>query len=399
MIFSTYWFLAAVAAFLPVYFLVRSAKIRVALLIVFSLLFHGHFAGPAGVVPIIVLATITYAIGRSRNKAACLLGICIAVTALCFYKYTHFVCDTIIAPANPSLAKVLDQASAVILPASPPLAISFFSFEFIHYLFEVRRGRRPIYRLTDFIQFTFFFPSLVAGPIKRYGQFIPALKQGLRYVTTRDVSEGMLRVAAGFFKKLCLADNLTLYINYNAPRFPELTIQERWLVLAAIALRIYFDFSGYSDIAIGFARTLGITIPKNFNWPYLATNIQEFWQRWHISLSTWIRDYVYIPLGGNRVGTARRVFNALLAFSLCGLWHGPALNFLLWGLYHGIGLAICSTYRTSLGAAGRLLGGAFDRIPVLSWACTIMFVAFGWLLFFYPIPEALKMTVLLFRVA
>src|SRR5205085_4390276 len=128
---------------------------------------------------------------------------------------------------------------------------------------------------------------------------------------------------------------------------------DRWELLVCIALRILLDFSGYSDIAIGCARLLGIQLPENFNWPYAARNLQEFWHRWHISLSSWIRDYVYIPLGGNRHGLARKALNALTAFALCGLWHGAAWNFVLWGVYHGAGLAISSNYRTALGPAGR----------------------------------------------
>jgi alginate O-acetyltransferase complex protein AlgI len=218
----------------------------------------------------------------------------------------------------------------------------------------------------------------------------------LRKVELSDVTEGLLRVAVGFFKKVVIADNLTLYINYAGPQFAHLVMTERWCVLIAIAFRIYMDFSGYSDMAIGFSRMLGIPLPRNFHWPYGACNIQEFWQRWHISLSTWIRDYVYIPLGGNRCGFARRIINGLLAFGLCGLWHGAAWNFIVWGLYHGVGLAVCSSYRTTLGSLGRGIGALLDRVPVVSWAVTMLFVGIGWLLFFYPIGEAVNMTRLLF---
>jgi alginate O-acetyltransferase complex protein AlgI len=399
MIFCTYWFLAAAALFLPVYWLANSARIRLALLLIFCFIFHAHFAGPAGMAPIICLGVITYFLGKSRHAGACSFGIALCVVALCFYKYTHFFFGELLAHIHPSFATQLDQGAGKLLPAVPPLAISFFTFEFVHYLFEIRRGREPIRSIRDFAQFTFYFPSLVAGPIKRYSQFVPALHEGLQKVSMNDVARGLLQVAVGFLKKAVIADNLTLYINYWWPHFDTVTLSHRWLLLLFIAFRIYMDFSGYSDMAIGFSRMMGITLPRNFNWPYLAKNIQDFWQRWHISLSSWIRDYVYIPLGGNRHGAVRRTLNGLIAFALCGLWHGAAVNFVLWGLYHGVGLAVCSSYRKVLGPFGHALGRGFDRLPAMSWAVTMLFVCIGWLLFFYSPQEAWNMTRLLFRPA
>ena len=179
------------------------------------------------------------------------------------------------------------------------------------------------------------------------------------------------------------------------PHFELYGIFGRWVIVGAIAFRILLDFSGYSDIAIGCAQLLGITLPENFNWPYAARSIQDFWQRWHISLSSWIRDYVYIPMGGNRHGALRRVCNAAFAFAVCGLWHGPAWHFVIWGVYHGLGLVICSTYR-QLPAVGVKLGRFFDISPNLCLVLTQGFVWIGWLLFFYPSAQAWHMTQLLF---
>ncbi|HEY5813473.1 MAG TPA: MBOAT family O-acyltransferase, partial [Terrimicrobiaceae bacterium] len=170
----------------------------------------------------------------------------------------------------------------------------------------------------------------------------------------------------------------------------------RWLLFAAVAFRILLDFSGYSDIAIGLARMMGIAIPANFNWPYLSTNIREFWHRWHISLSTWIRDYIYIPLGGSRHGNVRRFLNGLAAFSLCGLWHGAGWNFMLWGLYHGLGLSVSHFYRELPLGIGRTAEKVFTVVPVLGWLVTLLFVWLGWLLFFFPVPKAWEMAVHLF---
>ncbi len=199
----------------------------------------------------------------------------------------------------------------------------------------------------------------------------------------------------GYLKKVCVADNLTFYIDTNYPDFTSAGITDRWLFLAAIAFRILMDFSGYSDIAIGAARLLGVRLPENFDWPYLAVNIREFWQKWHISLSSWVRDYVYIPLGGNRMGPLRRVANGFVAFGLIGLWHGAAWNFIAWGLYHGVGLAVSSTY-ASLPVAGPVLERGFKKEPLVGFAVTQLFVWLGWLLFFYPVPVAFNMARLLF---
>ncbi len=381
---------------LPVYWLLRKPNLRLFVLMVFCLVFHAHFAGPAGVLPIVVLSAITYFVGRSANRTACVLAIAVCLAALIFYKYIHFFTQQLLHGVFWQAAEKFDATLVNVLPAAPPLAISFFTFEFVHYLYEVRRGHAPIKSFAEFAQFTFFFPSLVAGPIKRYEQFIPSLREGLSTIRSSDVAVGLLRVLVGFIKKSLVADNLTAYITQTDLHFAQLSISDRWLLLGAIALRIYMDFSGYTDMAIGLAQMLGIRLPLNFNWPYLAKNIQDFWQRWHISLSTWIRDYVYIPLGGNRLGPVRRIVNGLLAFALCGLWHGAAWNFVFWGLYHGVGLAVCSSYRKALGPVGRSVGALFDRFLMVSWAVTMLYVGIGWLLFFYPLETALQMTRLLF---
>jgi len=253
----------------------------------------------------------------------------------------------------------------------------------------------PIRKPWDFVMFSIFFPTLVAGPIKRYEQFLPSVREGINRVSSSDVMAGMIQVAFGIVKKL-IADNLTLWIEREEGQFAQLSMGLRWALFAGIGFRILLDFSGYSDIAIGVARMMGIRIPANFNWPYLATNIREFWHRWHISLSSWIRDYVYIPLGGNRHGNVRRFLNGLAAFSLCGLWHGPAWNFVLWGLYHGVGLSISTSYRHIPGGIGSGLKLLLDKAPFLSWAGTLIFVWLGWLLFFYPVPQAWEMAQLLF---
>lgn len=390
MIFLSFWFVAFALVFLPVFYLVRLPALRLGVLAIGCAVFHTHFAGPAGVIPIIVLGMLTYLCGLSRQPVLCGLGMAASAGALVFYKYTLFLVSTIVT-LWPGAGDQLTSSSHSVLPAAPPLAISFFVFEFVHYLFDVLHGSPPIRNPLHFGLFAIFWPSLVAGPIKRYEQFVPALVKGVASVQGTDAVLGLLRVVGGMLKKV-VADNLTLWIDDHATRFDALDVPSRWLFLVLLALRIYLDFSGYSDMAIGYARMMGVRLPENFNWPYLAGSIDDFWRRWHISLSSWIRDYVYIPLGGSRHGLGRKVANGLIAFTICGLWHGAAWNFALWGLYHGAGLAICSNYRRG---PGRWLGAGLDAMPGLSHALTLVFVALGWLLFFYPAGRAWQMVVLL----
>lgn len=394
MIFTTYWFLAFAVLVVTCYWLLPRAGWRLWFLATACVVFHAHFAGPAGMTPIIVMMIVTYFTGLTRNRRACLAVMAMCVLALCFYKYAFFLIGSVVESWNPPLAARLGGEAREIMPGAPPLGISFFAFEFLHYLYEVRKGGEPIRNPLKFVLFAIFFPSLVAGPIKRYTQFIPAMEQGSLHFRLNNMAEGLFRIATGFAKKVIVADNLTLYIESTQPQFASIGIGARWLVLAAIAGRILMDFSGYSDIAIGVARLLGVTLPENFNWPYLARNMQDFWQRWHISLSLWIRDYVYIPLGGSRHGPVRRVANALIAFALCGLWHGPAWNFVVWGLYHGLGLSLCATY-ARIPVVGPVLRRGFKREPLAALALTQVYVWSGWLLFFYPLPEALRMARLL----
>jgi alginate O-acetyltransferase complex protein AlgI len=399
MIFNTYWFALFAAVFFPGYWILRSSGWRSWWLLGGCVVFHAHFAGPAGVLPIAALGLLTYACALSRLRPLCYAAIATCAAALVFYKYTHFLGTAVLGAFTPAIGASSSPPAAGTWPGTPPLALSFFTFEFVHYLVEVARGGEPIRRPKDFALFAIYFPSLVAGPIKRYQEFTAALPRALARVELTEVAAGAQRVALGFGKKILLADNLTLALAFYEKDFAALSAPAAWLFLAALAARILLDFSGYTDIALGFSQMLGLRLPENFNFPYAATGLRDFWARWHISLSSWIRDYVYIPLGGNRHGPVRRFFNLVLAFALCGLWHGAAGHFVLWGLWHGGGLVVQSTYRSALGPLGPKLGAIFDRIPLLGWAVTLAFVAFGWLLFFYPAAQAwtMAMKLLSFR--
>ncbi len=392
MLFLTYWFVLFIAALYPLYWFSRWRLLRLLILLAGCVIFHTHFAGPAGVVPIVVLGGLTYAIGLTRNRWLCGLGIASSVAALLFYKYTTFLCTQVLAGAWPALAATSTTPHPLFASVVPPLAISFFAFEFIHYLMEVRRGEAPMKNPLDFALFTVFWPSIVAGPVKRYDEFVPALYHGAETVCAQDVAEGALRVALGLVKKFA-ADVLTGWLAVSRAPFEagQFDLLWCWGFVGAASLRILWDFSGYSDMAIGFARMHGIRLPANFRWPYLAENLTDFWRRWHISLSSWIRDYVYIVLGGNRGGACRKVANGLTAFAICGLWHGAGWNFLVWGLYHGAGLAVCANYKRALGGVGHFLSGVLARHRPLGWGLTMVYVGVGWVLFFYPLSNAYRM--------
>jgi alginate O-acetyltransferase complex protein AlgI len=393
MIFTTYWFYLFAVVAIAGFRLLPSAIARQLWLAAACAVFHIHFAGPAGVVPIIVLMIVTYLAGLTRRPVVCVAAMTACVAALCFYKYTFFFLGALLQPIDRPGAEHFAALARTVMPGAPPLGVSFFAFEFVHYLFEVRGGAEPIRNPLKFLLFAIFFPSLVAGPIKRYAQFLPSLEAAAAAPVRQapaDLAEGLARVGLGFFKKVVIADQLTLYVDRWQPHFAEEGLVLRWMVLAAIAFRILMDFSGYSDIAIGCARMIGIKLPENFNWPYGARSIQEFWQRWHISLSSWIRDYVYIPLGGNRHGWPRRIANVMIAFALCGLWHGPARHFVLWGVYHGCGLGLCAIYGR-VPKIGPRLARFFQDEPTAAWFATQLFAWLGWLLFFYPVAEAYAM--------
>jgi alginate O-acetyltransferase complex protein AlgI len=228
----------------------------------------------------------------------------------------------------------------VLAPVHLPIGISFFTFQAMSYIIDIYRGTNPAQRNpVDLALYISLFPQLVAGPIVRYHDI--AKQIGNREITAEDFSTGSRRFIAGFAKKMIIANPLgeiadTIFALPASDISPEIA----WLGIICYTLQIYFDFSGYSDMAIGLGRMFGFKFLENFNYPYIALSIQEFWRRWHISLSNWFRDYLYIPLGGNRVSNFRVYFNLVTVFVLCGLWHGASWNFLIWGLIHGAFLVI-----------------------------------------------------------
>ena len=314
---------------------------------------------------------------RSVRRCLLLLSIGCNVGLLAFFKYTNFLLDngcTLLnwaglAAGHPLLRFLEDWGL--------PLGISFYTFETISYVVDVYRGRVRAQRsLLDYALYIMFFPHLIAGPIVRPRDFLPQLRRAKRFDWDRTQLGAQLFVI-GLIKKAVLADWLAAAADpvFAAPA--EYGSGALWLAVLCYSGQIFCDFSGYSDMAIGVAHTFGFKLPMNFNMPYLASNISDFWRRWHISLSSWLRDYIYIPLGGNRCGTARTYVNLMLTMLLGGLWHGANWTFVFWGFYHGALLAVHRAVRLP-----RWLGSALFR--PLAVAGTFLLVSVGWVFFRAP---------------
>ena len=262
-----------------------------------------------------------------------------------------------------------------------PLGISFFTFQQIAYLVDVMRGARVERDIVSYTLFVSFFPHLIAGPLVHHAEMIPQFKRGRTGRSSVLAARGLAIFAAGLFKKVVIADNLAQFVS---PVFAHLdagggvTTPWAWLATLAYTLQIYFDFSGYSDMAVGLALLFGIRLPVNFRSPYRAASIVEFWRRWHITLSRFLRDYLYIPLGGNRLGEGRRYINLMVTMLLGGLWHGAGWNFIIWGGLHGAYLGINHLWREWRGAA-RASGGSAAK--GVCWAITFFAVVVAWVFF------------------
>jgi alginate O-acetyltransferase complex protein AlgI len=270
-----------------------------------------------------------------KHKKAWMMGAVAAnLAVLAYFKYFYFLEDIIGVLAKPWFGEIPRASVNIILP----LGISFFVFEFIHYVVEVHRGKEPVREFMSFALFPAFFPTQIAGPIKRFQDFIPQLKQEKKF-SWAEFDEGVYLILQGLFKKVLLADNLEVLVKGGFASPHIFTGLDMWLFALAFDFQIYFDFSGYADIARGSAKLLGFKVPINFNFPFLSGSIAEFWQRWHITLGVWLRNYLYIPLGmtTSRLKAAR---NLIITMTLAGLWHGAEFHYVLWGMYQGLLLAI-----------------------------------------------------------
>jgi alginate O-acetyltransferase complex protein AlgI len=307
----------------------------------------------------------------------CLLGVVQTILFLAVFKYRNFLSGLIwpVPEKNP-----LYWQNAFL-----PLGISFFTFEFLHYAWDRYRNKTETGKVGEYMAFILFFPTMVAGPIKRYQDFLPKLRT-IPAEAAVDVQRGFTRILAGLAKKFAIADLLTAYTNHlNIADIAQAHRAVLAVWLLAYGIKIYTDFSAYSDIAIGSARLFGIAVPENFDWPYCYTNITEFWRHWHISLSSWLMDYVYIPLGGSRRSMPRIYMNVLVTMFISGLWHGAGLNFIVWGVLHGVMLAVHRWWRRRSGAVPSVTFLA----KALSWLLTFVCVNLAWAFFCMDIHTAL----------
>ncbi len=310
---------------------------------------------------------------KSRTAARCLLvsSICINLLVLGFFKYADFLIDTVNALAGTAIP---------LFRLGLPIGISFYTFQTMSYTIDVYRGKARVqHNILDFGVFVTLFPQLIAGPIVKYTDVENDLKD--RKADIVQISYGCRRFVTGLAKKVLLANNIgMLWEEIAKMDFGSMSVLAAWMGITAFALQIFFDFSGYSDMAIGLGAILGFRFPENFNYPYISTSITEFWRRWHISLGSWFREYVYIPLGGNRKGLPRQLFNILVVWMLTGIWHGAGWNFLLWGLWFAFFLILEKAF----------LGRVLKALPgIFGWAYSIFVVLIGWVLFQVERPDAI----------
>ena len=301
--------------------------------------------------------------GKDHSRIFLLCSIGINLFILGFFKYADFLMQTVNAVFGTSIP---------FLNLPLPIGISFYTFQTMSYVIDVYRGDTKAQRnILQFGVYVTMFPQLIAGPILKYHQVERYLQD--RRTDLDAISYGAKRFVTGLAKKVLLANNLgLLWKQVTELGTDQMSVLMAWLGIAAFALQIYFDFSGYSDMAIGLGAVLGFHFPENFNYPYVATSVKDFWHRWHISLSSWFRDYVYIPLGGNRKGAACTYRNLLIVFFLTGMWHGAGIAFILWGLYHGLFLILERVW----------LGKKLEKLPgIVGWGYTVTAVFFGWILF------------------
>lgn len=382
--FASRQFFVFLPVVLAVYHLLPSRGHKYRFLLAASWLFYMSW-NPWFLWVILFTSVVDYAAGRlieaaqteARRRAWLTVSIITNLGFLATFKYTGFLTANALGLARSAGWSVPDWTVRVVLP----LGISFHTFQGISYTLDVYRRKIPAVRsFVDFALFVAFFPQLVAGPIVRAVEFLPQMASAPR-VSPAQIIEGGHWFLLGLFKKVFLADRLAQYVDAVFARpgaFDPAT--HRWAVLA-YAAQIYCDFSGYSDMAVGCAKWLGFELPRNFNFPYLATSIADFWRRWHITLSTWMRDYLYIPLGGSRKGPARTYVNLVTTMTLCGLWHGASWNYILWGFYNGVLLALHRAYDQRLRGrpwAERLRGHPMLR--PMAVAGTFLLVAAGLIL-------------------
>jgi D-alanyl-lipoteichoic acid acyltransferase DltB (MBOAT superfamily) len=371
MLFNSQIFLAV---FLPItvivyYFLARKPDWRMRWLLLASLVFYGYWDVrflPLLLASVVMNWLLADLFGKRGHPALPLLGVAANLVIIGIFKYANFAAGNLLLVAGIDF-----RPWNIVLP----LGISFFTFQQISYLLDLRRGQAPVYPLRQYALYVTFFPQLIAGPIVRHNELIDQFGLApLRDGLAERLSRGSILFLLGLFKKVVLADKLA---EIATPLFAliadgkSLTLAEAWVAAGGYTLQLYFDFSGYSDMAIGLGLLFGFTIPINFDAPYVALSVRDFWRRWHITLSRFLRDYLYIPMGGSRFGRSRQIYALMVTMLLGGLWHGAGWTFVLWGGWHGVGLVVNHLWKKA----------GIDLPRVLAWLMTMLFIIFGWVVF------------------
>ncbi len=362
-----------VLMFLPLtvalyYAAARSERARQWVLIAASLFFYGWW-DPRFVILVVSQITVTWLLARAYERTAekfwLSAGVMLNLASLGTFKYLDFLLGS------------FETLSGFVLPRAHfilPIGISFFSFQLISYLIDRMRGDAPLYPFRPFALFVLVFPHVIAGPIVRHNELVPQFALSpLRHGMWARIGAGLVIFTVGFGKKVLLADRLAPTVDqlFSQGVQRALDFGEAWTAALAFSFQLFLDFSAYTEMAIGSALLFGLILPENFRRPYLSTSLRDFWRRWHISLSNFLRDYLYIPLGGSRHGAARYAIATLITMGLCGLWHGAGWTYVVWGLWHGAGLVICRAWQQ------------LNRpLPAIAgWAITMLFVVVGWVVF------------------
>lgn len=376
MVFSSLLFLFRfLPAILLVYYIVPH-RFRNLVLLIFSLAFYA-WGEPIYIILMLASILISYTGGilvhrfkqtekRNAARATLILSCAAGLSLLAFFKYAEFAVETV---------NNLTGAGITMRHIALPIGISFYTFQTLSYTIDVYRGEAAVQKnLISFGTYVTMFPQLIAGPIVQYKTIDTQLRT--RTETAEQFAEGIHRFMIGLGKKVLIANNAgELWNTIQASPYSEVPMLTAWMGLAAYTFQIYFDFSAYSDMAIGLGAMFGFRFLENFNYPYISKSITEFWRRWHISLGTWFREYVYIPLGGNRVGRWRHIRNILIVWLLTGIWHGASWNFLIWGVYYGV-LLLAEKF---------IFGKYLKKLPALFLHIYCMFfVMLGWNLFAFP---------------
>ncbi len=336
MLFSSIPFLYYFLPCVLILYLIAPKKLKNAVLLISSLFFYA-WGEPKYVLLMAASILVGYVAGllidaaRTKKSKKCwlIVSLVICLGFLAYFKYADFFIESF---------NALTGIGIPALRIALPIGISFYTFQIISYIIDVYRGDTPVQRnIISFAAYVSMFPQLIAGPIVRYSNIVKEIDD--RKITLHAVSEGARRFILGLGKKIIIANVLGELCDVFLAS-SETSVAFCWLYALAFTLHIYFDFSAYSDMAIGLGRILGFSFPENFNYPFISRSITEFWRRWHMSLGSWFRDYVYIPLGGNRCSKARQMFNIFVVWMLTGLWHGAAWNFVVWGVFFGILLLI-----------------------------------------------------------